>query len=365
MKRILVLAGLISAAIFSCKKSGNDDNVDSFNRQRILVNMADSLIIPSYQDFQAKADAMVSKVKAFTENPGTTSLTEARTAWKNAYVSWQKVALWNIGPAMEQNFLSSANTYPTNTTAIEGILGGATYDLSSPFSKDIQGFPAIEYLLYGNGSTDAEIVSSFANSTKAAYLNKLTGKISTINKAVLSAWNKSYRQTFVNASGVDRGSSLGELFNNTFLPYLEMHNREAKFGIPGGQRTGTPLPGNVEGRYSKAYSKDLALAAFNAYKSAWYGTGYETGQNGSSLHNYVLFMDRKSGTDIALSISTQFQAIEAKMNGLGSDFFTIANTSPSKLNEVWLAYQQLVITIKTEVSSALSITISYTDTDGD
>jgi predicted lipoprotein len=366
MKKILAITFLsVLTVIIACKKNDKGESNDTFNRQAILINMADSLIIPSYQDFQVKADAMMTKVKAFTDAPTPNSLAEARAAWLNAYISWQKVALWNFGPAMDQVILPNANTYPANVTAIEQAAAGGNHDLNSPFSRDIQGFPAIEYLLYGDNATDLEIIASFTSATKKTYINALTKKISDLNKAVVNAWTGAYRQTFINASGLDRGSSLGELFNNTFLPYLEMHNREAKFGIPGGQRTGTPLPGNVEGRYSKVNSKALALAAFNAYKNAWYGTGFSTGQSGSSVFNYLRFMDMKNGSTIHSKLHNQFAAIEGKINAQGPNFYTIASSEPAKLNEVWLAYQQFVVTVKTEVASALSVTISYTDTDGD
>ncbi len=366
MKSILISIIVIAVLIISCKKGGNDKvDTGNFNRQNILINMADSLIIPSYQDFQVKGDAMEIKIKALTDNPTLTTLGEARLAWKNAYIAWQKVALWDIGPAMTQSFLSNANTYPTNITSVEQVLAGGTYDLASPFTKAIQGFPAIEFLLYGNNKTDAEIVTSFSNTNKVYFTNALTKRITDLNKSVLAAWNTSYRQTFINASGVDLSSSLGLLFNNTFLPYIEVHNREAKFGIPGGQRTGTPLPANVEGYYSRVFSKELALASFNAYKAAWYGTGFATNQNGSSLNNYLIFMDGKNSKNYASQMVTKFQAIEGKINGLPANLRTVAESNPAPLNEIWLAYQQMVVQIKTEVASALSITVAYADTDGD
>jgi predicted lipoprotein len=366
MKTILISLSVVAVLIFACKKGG-DDKIDSgsFNRKNILINMADSLIIPSYQDFQVKLDAMQTKVKALTDNPSGASLLEARLAWKNAYVAWQKVALWDIGPAMTQSFLSNANTYPTNTTSIDQVLAGGAYDLTSPFSKSIQGFPAIEFLLYGNNKTDAEIVASFSNTNKVSYINALTKRVSDINKSVVSAWTSTYRQTFIDASGVDLSSSLGQLFNNTFLPYLEVHNREAKFGIPGGQRTGTPLPANVEGYYSKDFSKELALASFSAYKAAWYGTGFTTNQNGSSVNNYLIFMDRKNSTGFASQLATKFQTIETKINALPASLRSAAESNPASLNEVWMAYQQFVVQVKTDVASALSITVAYADTDGD
>ncbi|HEX8377644.1 MAG TPA: imelysin family protein [Pedobacter sp.] len=367
MKAILISISVITILVISCKKGGNDkvDTAGNFNRQNILINMADSLIIPSYQDFQVKADAMEVKVKALTDNPSLTTLSEARLAWKNAYVAWQKIALWDFGPAMTQSFISNANTYPTNTTSIESIIAGGAYDLASPFSKSIQGFPAIEFLLYGNNKTNAEIVASFSNTSKVSYINVLTKRITDINKSVTSAWTTSYRQSFINASGVDLSSSLGQLFNNTFLPYIEVHNREAKFGIPGGQRTGTPLPGNAEGYYSRDFSKELALASLNAYKAAWYGTGFTTNQSGSSLNNYLIFMDRKNSTGFASQLATKFQTIESKINALPASLRSAAEANPASLNEVWMAYQQMVVQLKTDVASALSITVAYADTDGD
>jgi hypothetical protein len=144
-----------------------------------------------------------------------------------------------------------------------------------------------------------------------------------------------------------------------------MHNREAKFGIPAGQRTPQIYPEKVEGYYSKTHSKQLALAAWEAYKGAWLGTGYSTSKNGSSLTDYVAFMDDKKNTQIAEKLRTQLNAVGDKIKALDADFNTVAKNNPEKLKEVWSAYQNVVTTIKTDIASALSVTISYVDNDGD
>ncbi len=355
------------AGFLACKKESKKGGTvaGAFNRKAILVNMADSLIIPGYRDFEIKAMELDTKASLFAGRPTEDNLSALRTSWLNAYTTWQRVALWNIGPGMSEAMLSNLNTYPTNVVKIEADIDAGGYNLNDNFAKAVQGFPALEYLIYGDNKDAISIITAFSDAKRAKYLTDLTGKISALASKVKGEWGNSYRNTFVNAEGLDRGSSLGELFNNTFLPYVEMHNREAKFGIPAGQRTPQTFPEKVEGYYSKTYSKQLALAAWEAYKGAWLGTGYTTGKTGSSLADYVAYMDSKKSTQVYTKLRNQLDAIGSTIKGLDNNFNSVAKNNPEKLKEVWSAYQSVITTVKTDIASALSVTISYVDNDGD
>ena len=92
-----VLSLLTIAVIVSCSSdSGSDDgtttggnNQDNFNRETMLINWADNIIIPSYISFKADADAMVTATTTFTTTPNQANLENLRAAWETAYLRFK------------------------------------------------------------------------------------------------------------------------------------------------------------------------------------------------------------------------------------------------------------------------------------
>lgn len=350
----LLVLGLL--VLFSCTEEDTPTNPDNFNRVAVIERLADDLIQPSYADLNSALGGLESAFQLYKSNPSPSALDDVKQAWLAAYNAWQEAALWNFGPAESNGLIAAMNIYPADTVKIASNING-TYDLNSIGQLDAQGFPALEFLLYGSQ------ISLQDNATSAyfeAVLNRMMSKAA----ATASDW-QSFRSTFVQATGTDAGSALGMLFNSTFLPYLELHNREAKFGIPGGQRTGTAAPSKVEGLFSKTHSKELALTAFEAYRRAWLGMSHTTHVAGASVMDYVDYMDQRNGTAMSTKLQNQMDDVQTAIEATSNNYYALAQTNPQQLNNVWAAYQLMVFTIKTEVSSALNVTISYVDSDGD
>lgn len=337
---------------------GEDDptQVDSFNRKEVVEHMVDELILPSYSDFTLALGDLNDAITAYRTAPTATSLENLKTTWLEAYLAYQDAALWSFGPAEDHGLLTVCNVYPTDTAQILQNLQGS-YDLNSISQFDAQGFPALEYLLYGSSI-------NWSNAAVIDYFEAIARRMTARASNVENDWS-TFRSTFINAEGTDQGSALGMLFNHTFLPYFEVQLREYKFGIPGGQRTGTPLPGNVEGPFSRVHSKDLALRAFEAYRRAWTGIGHASHNSGPSIASYIAYMDQRNGTQLEGKLLNQLDDIQLAIENLDADFYSIAETNPQQLNDVWAKHQLLVFTVKTEISSALNVTISYVDSDGD
>lgn len=354
-KYILLVPGLIF--LTQCKEDEPSGSTDSFNRKEVIERLADDLVLPSYTSLNTELAALETSFNDFQADQSTAKLDAFKAAWLNAYIAWQEAALWEFGPAADEGLISAMNIYPTDTVQIANNLQG-TYDLNSIAQFDAQGFPALEYFLFSNHTNwgDAAVLQYVDD-----VLSRMISKASTVQQA----WNSSFRDEFVNAEGTDRGSALGQLFNSTFLPYVEVHQREAKFGIPGGQRTGQPLPGNVEGYYSRDNSQLLATHAFDAFRRAWLGMDHQNHVAGPSVLEYVKYMDDRNGTSLGPKLESQLDEIQLAIDGLDDDFYAIAQTNPQQLNNVWAKYQIMVFTIKTEISSALNVTISYIDSDGD
>ena len=64
---------------------------------------------------------------------------------------WQHIEMFNIGLAEEIYFMQKMNIYPANVTRIQNNLNSDNIDLdNNPNQYSSQGFPAIDYLLFGH-----------------------------------------------------------------------------------------------------------------------------------------------------------------------------------------------------------------------
>ncbi|MHA4895340.1 imelysin family protein [Pedobacter sp. PWIIR3] len=368
---------LMIVSIYACSKNKTTDPEPevkpSVDRKALLTYLADDLIIPSYANFKIKFDLMLNKGDAFTAAPTVASLTDFRTAWVNAYVEWQKIELIDVGPAQAQTIRSFFNIYPTNVANINaGVASGtANFDLPSTYAQ--QGFPAIDYLINGLGTTDAEIVAKYTTAADAAqriaYLKKVTAQMNTIFTKVYTPWTTGgYRDEFINKTGIDASSSLAVLVNGYVLNY-ERYIRSGKFGIPSGaMANGVVSADKVEAVYKKDISLTLAKTAQQASVDFFNGKSVKTGSEGLSFKTYLNTLgakDSQSTVTLSQSIVSQFATTTGKLNLLTENLNSEVKTNNQKMIDVYTEMQKSVRMLKVDMTSAMSITITYTDNDGD
>lgn len=369
---------LITGLLWACSSSNSPDPnpttpVDQGkDRTALLTNLADNIIIPSYVNFKVKFDQMKSKSDAFTAKPSLTSLNEFRTAWTEAYIEWQKVELFDFGPAEKQTLRSFYNIYPASETGIASNIADPNANLEIPASYAQQGFPALDYLINGVGNNDTAILAYYTTSTDAtkrlAYINRLTARMETLLGKVISDWNGTYRETFITKTGLDISSSTSLMVNGIVLHY-ERYIRSGKFGIPSGaMMNGVVVAEKVEAFYKKDISKTLAKTAHQAFVDFFNGKSVKTGTEGSSFKTYLNALgakDSSTGKSLAELINIQFEVNKAKIDALKSNFYEEVKTNNQAMKDVYTEMQKAVRMLKVDMTSAMSITITYTDNDGD
>jgi predicted lipoprotein len=343
----------------------------SRDRELILTNWADNIIIPSYANFKVKFDAMTLKSNAFTAKPDATTLTEFRLAWAEAYIEWQKAELFDVGPGSKRAIRNFYNIYPANVQGIESNIDNPSASLETSSSYDRQGFPALDYLLNGTGSSDKEIITYYTSASGAkrlAYLKKVTSQMQSLIEQVIADWNGTYRTEFITKTGTDIGSPMGELVNGYVLHY-ERYIRSGKFGIPSGAMlNGVVSADKVEAYYKKDISKILALTAHQAAVDFFNGRNVKTGVGGHSFKSYLDGLgakDKDSGKLLSQIINDQFAASQVKIDGLNSNFYNEVLTNNQTMKDTYNALQKAVRMLKVDMTSAMSITITFTDNDGD
>lgn len=236
--------GLLTVVLFfGCgkdKATVKEEDNNSIDRKALLVNLAGNIIVPAYADFKTKFDGMVSKSDDFVRQPNNANLLALRTAWQEAYITWQKVELFDFGPGQTFAMRSHFNIYPTNETIIQANILSGSANLELPANYAAQGFPALDYLINGVAGTDADIVAYYASATDAVkrvnYLKQVTAQMNTVFTNVNNAWKGDFTNTFKSKTAIDAGSSTSTLINGFILNY-ERYIRAGKIGIPAGVMT--------------------------------------------------------------------------------------------------------------------------------
>ncbi|MDO6812507.1 imelysin family protein [Tenacibaculum soleae] len=365
MKRIIYICVL--SILVACSSSNDDpgtSNPDSFNRKEMLTFWANQIIVPGYTDFKSETILLNNAVIKFTNDVTAPNLAEVRNAWEKAYVTWQKVAMFQVGKAQELNMVGSMNTVPTNVPLIKSYAESGNYNLESPNLSAVQGFPAIDYLLNGQGN-DTETITFYTTATNAnkykEYLKDVTERLASLTKQVLDDWNGGYTQSFIDNDGYAISSSVDKMVNFYVIPFYEKQLRDAKIANASGARTGTADVTLVEGYYKKDISKKLFTTALLATKNFFKGVSYNGG-TGKSLQQYLEFLNRK---DLADLINTKFTTIDEKASLLENDFTSQITTDKVKFLETYDAMQALLKSFKPDMFSAMSVTNTSTDSDND
>lgn len=362
---LIILAPLL---LINCGSNNGGGLEDNFDRSVMLTNWADNLIIPAFEDMSSKLVTLENSVSEFTTSPDQTTLTNLRNDWLNAYVAWQYVDLFAIGKAEEITLRNYINVYPVDAATMEQSIIAGGYDLTSVNRQDEQGFPAMDYLLYGVADSDVEIIAIYTDETNGSkyktYLEDVSGRMTALVQSVLADWNNGYRETFISRDGSSATESVNKMVND-YVFYYEKYFRAGKVGIPAGVFSGTPLSEKVEARYS-GRSKTLFDAGLNAAQNFFNGVHFNSETNGIGLDDYLDELNElRKGDDLTTMINDQFEVIRTSASSLNEDFGVQVTNNNTLMLEVYDELQLNVINMKVDMLQALNISVDYVDADGD
>ncbi len=366
MRRFLLIL-IPTLLLIACDPNGgNQPQVDDFDRQAMLTHWADKLIIPAFSELVSTTEALETAANSFSDTPNETTLASLRQAWETAYLQWQSASAFEVGKAEEVRLRDNLNIYPVDVEELKENVESGSYNLVLPSLNDSQGFPALDYLLYGVGESDTEILAIYTSDALAVnyrqYLVDLAVRINSLVKEVEADWKGDYRDTFVENNGSNANASV-DLMVNDYIFYYEKHLRAGKVGIPAGVFSGAVLPENVEAYYRRDLSKKLLNAALDASQVFFNG---EVSETGPSLKAYLDYLESdKDGERLSNKINAQFEASRSAIASLPDDFVSQLNDNEVPMLAAYDQLQLNVVLLKVDMLQALNVNVDYVDADGD
>ena len=168
----------------SCTENDNQQtsSSDNYNRSSLLTNVVDNIIIPAHQRFQDELTLLSEHLVEFNSNRDIETLENLQLQFVETYKYWQHIEMFNIGYAEEIYYASKMNIYPTNVSRINDNINGGSFDLdNNPNQYSAQGFPALDYLLFGLGENNFEILDIYLDNQNdnptLNYLSLLVAKM--------------------------------------------------------------------------------------------------------------------------------------------------------------------------------------------
>lgn len=351
---------LVLGITASCDK--NKPTADDFDRKPLLENYANNLIIPSWEEMSNKSDSLYTAANTFAKITDLAHLELLKESLLQCMVSYSKVSAFGFGPAESSTgtFNENVGTFPANVTKIENyISSGNSSHLN--FDRDSRGLNGIDYLI-SHDNPNAVITEFSSDSNRMKYLLSAIEIIRNDSRRITSEWKTSYAAYFISNTGTASGSSTSLLYNNFILNYEISKNY--RLGLPLGKMAGqtTTEPNRVEAYYN-GKSILLLKEQFLQTERLFYGLNLQ-GTNGKGFDDYLKALD--GGDELLTQIEEQFTNIDASLNSLpDSKLSDLIIGNDPKLSTLHTEFQKLTRFIKSDMSSLLGISITFSSGDGD
>ena len=358
--KVLTSILFISLVLLSCSDDTTQPD-EEIDKQALLVNYADNIIIPAFNELDENSNSLKSALDNFKQEYSTSNLEALRASYIQLATSWQSCSMFGFGPANDIQLRQAINTFPTDTVQIMENISSGSYSLAVSANFKAKGIPALGYLLYPTNVENLE--DYFSDSKLLTYLTDVVSDIDNNISYVNSGWSD-YREEFTTNLGNDAGSSLSIMINEYVFDY-EIAKR-AKVGIPSGI-FGSVLPYNFEAPHSNL-SYVLLHENLLAYKRFLTGPANNDPDKTDNLKEYLNAISA-SRNDSELS-SLILEELDESIAMLGEfkdpmNEMVLDPSGKEKIDALYKNMQEMVVLIKTDMTSAMGILISYQDNDGD
>ncbi|MEM6432010.1 MAG: imelysin family protein [Deinococcota bacterium] len=336
-----------------------------FDRRAMLTSLSENVILPCHEQFVASADDLATHVQSFYDSQDVANLQQARAAWLETALTWQKCELFSLA-GFETMILHNRISKMPRTNLIEDLLASSkdiTAESLSGEGSTVKGVGAIEYILFQETAPE-DVLNILQNDARRLnYLLALSQNLAIEARGLRDFWlpeGGDYTSRFVVAE--DASSSIKDSLNilvNELIANLEQLARD-ELGAPlGNDNGGEPQPELALG-YLSGSSLQLTRSKLEGIQLALYNDQAD-GQLG--LDDYLNFLtaDDQLANQLANGFAVAFEAIDVVDIPLAQAVYE----KPAKVEAVYEAVRELVVLTKVDMANQLGITVTFSDSDGD
>jgi predicted lipoprotein len=340
----------------SCKKDNvNNDTktADETIEQNVLTDFAGTLVNPNYQDIQAKALIMNNAIIAFNANATDDNLNAIRTAWKNTRSAWELCEGFLFGPVEDFNYDPTMDDWPVNKADLDVLIASSNALQLSDIDQlgtTLKGFHAIEYVIFGVGSTQK---AANITARDKQYLASLGQSLYNTTTQLRNSWDPAQSNNFtlqiINAGkGSTRYATRQDVFLALVGSMADICNEVAN------EKMQTPLAAMDSTLDESSFShnsvndfKNNIAGVLNAYKCQY---------NGTSGHGLSELVASKNAS-LDNKIQSQINAAIASFNNITTTYEKAIYTQQNQVKIVQAAIKTLQATIEGDLTTFVQTNI--------
>ncbi|ANQ48700.2 imelysin family protein [Flammeovirga sp. MY04] len=354
----LFLALLFCTILYSCDDSTDTMSVE-FSQIEMLKNYSDNLIVPAFKAYSESAIELETATESFLADANDETLSNVRGKLNDTYQKWSKVNAFQYGDALSMNLLVNTNSFPTKFSEIESKIAAGDFNLGSISSFNVKGLPALDYLL--NSGSTLDLFTTDANqANRRQYLKTVVEAVKNDADAIYNSWTSGYATEFAANEGIDPSSSISYIVNEYNKAYERCKNQRVGYALGKNSISGNSSPMSVESYYSQE-TLSLLKSNVESLRSIF------NGGDGIGLADYLkaYYTAGAVEEDLSEKINNQFDVILAQLDKCSDSFSDHIEAKDETVETLYTEMSKLVVMIKSEMPSVLSVKITYQDSDGD
>jgi predicted lipoprotein len=193
---------------------------DAVDQAAIARDALVEVIRPGYADFAKSAGALQGKVEALCRQPSAVALDDAKSAFAATVAAWSRVDILRFGPVIERHRYERLFYWPdpkgigvkqVQDALVQQDQSATLPDELADKSVALQGLPALEYLLDGDGADSLAKERKFVGSDESppevdaegafrcAFALAVATNVDRISKSVVEDWREgsAYEKAFL------------------------------------------------------------------------------------------------------------------------------------------------------------------------
>lgn len=333
----------------------------TYDRRALLMQLVDSAILPQVAELVTAAQSLADAAEALAAEPNLKSLTAAQAQWNATAEAWAATEPFDLRFALLVS--SKIKKWPIKIVFVEeNIAGDEPIDdaFIDAIGSTAKGLATLEYLLFAadetdKGDADALLTALTTNPQRMAYVVALAHNLANAAEELQWMWSAegdNQGQAFIDAdfSGNNVQGSIS-MITNEMIALLEEVVR-TKLDLPLHGVDGTPQPESVESPYAD-HSIPLIIANLRGSQAIF----------AAGLADYVNFLQGED--QLSTAIDAQFEAAIAALAALDRPLQIAVVEEPAALQAARDEVRALLVLFKVDLANQLSITVTFSDSDGD
>lgn len=391
----VALKALLVVALATCDGGGGDDaGVDTLAglKRQVLANVGTEMAVARLDDFAEAASLLEAATAAHAAGPGPATLETARMRWVEAMAIWEELEIVLLGPGASGRFTGAMSLrdeiYPfplLSTCRVDQETVEQVYEDPDAFAAEnvnVRGLTALEYLLFNTSTENTCTAASPINTDgswaaldaaeiearRAVYAHTLAILVSRDAVRLREAWGDANAGFLRELSTAGDGSALFDTAQDALnelagaMLYLDSMTKEMKIGEPAGIvtcTTGAMCLEELESRRS-ALSKEHIVINLRTFLRAFLGA--DPGTDAPGFDDLLAEVGQEAlAQDIAAGLMTSIAMAEA----LEGTFEEAITNDPAGVQALHTQLGDVLRLFKTDVFTALDITLAFIPTDTD